>query len=79
MELLGYLKVWTNMTSVFHGIGKIRDNKNNKELYVRFSMKPDVVSVAPKPRQVPYYLLKLLKDCLDHGLKSDIFDITLYR
>ena len=63
--------------SVFHGIGKIRDNKNNNELYVRFSMKPGVVPVTQKPRQVPYYLLKPLEERLDQGLKSDIFEEVL--
>ena len=28
-------------SKVFEGIGRIRDNKNDKELFVKFSMKPD--------------------------------------
>ena len=47
--------------SVFEGIGKIKDNKNDSELYVKFNMKPGVAPVAQKPRQVPYYLQKPLR------------------
>jgi hypothetical protein len=32
--------------SVFEGIGKIKDNKNDSELYVKFNMKPGVAPVA---------------------------------
>ena len=56
------LEILGKYDSVFHGIGKIRDNKNDNELYVRFSIKPGVVPVAQKPRQVPYYILKPLKN-----------------
>jgi hypothetical protein len=60
--------------SVFEGIGKIRDNKNDSELYVKFNMKPGVAPVAQKPRQVPYYLQKPLKQWLEEGVKADIFE-----
>ena len=59
--------------SVFEGIGKRRDNKNDSELYVKFNMKPGVAPVAQKPRQVPYYLQKPLKQWLE-GVKADIFE-----
>lgn len=32
--------------------GRIRDNKNDKELYVRFSMKQNAAPVAQRPRSV---------------------------
>jgi hypothetical protein len=38
--------------SVFEAIGKIRDNKNDSELYVKVNMKPGIAPVAQKPRQV---------------------------
>ena len=60
--------------SVFEGIGKRRDNKNDSELYVKFNMKPGVAPVAQKPRQIPYYLQKPLKQWLEEGVKADIFE-----
>ena len=38
--------------SVFEAIGKIRDNKNDSELYVKVNMKPGIAPVAQKSRQV---------------------------
>ena len=32
--------------TVFRGIGRIRDEKNNEEMYVKFSMKPEAVPIA---------------------------------
>ena len=58
----------------FEGIGKIRDNKRDKELYVKFSMKPDTVPVTQKPRPVAYHLQEPLRKWLDQGLKEDIFE-----
>ena len=40
--------------SVFEGIGKIRDNKNDSELYVKFNMKP---GVAPVRNQDRYHII----------------------
>ncbi|CAC5379940.1 unnamed protein product [Mytilus coruscus] len=60
--------------SVFQGIGKIRDNNNDNELYVKFNMKPGTAPVAKKPRPVPYYLQKPLKQWLEEGVKADIFE-----
>ena len=60
--------------SVFEGIGKIKDNKNDSELYVKFNMKPGVAPVAQKPRQVTYYLQNPLKQWLEEGVKADIFE-----
>ena len=36
------------------------DNKNDKELYVQFSRKPDAVPVSQRPSTVQYYLRKPL-------------------
>ena len=57
-------------TSVFKGIGKIRDIKKDKELYVKFNMKPEAAPVAPKPRQVAYYLQKPLKLWLEQSISE---------
>lgn len=41
---------------IFQGIGKIRDKKSGQDLYAKFSMRPDAVPVAQKPRPVAYYM-----------------------
>ena len=61
-------------SKVFEGIGRIRDHKNDKELYVKFSMKPDAAPVAQKPRPVAYYLQAPLKAWLEQGITDDIFE-----
>ena len=38
---------------LFQGIGRIRDNKNNKEIYGQFHMKPEAIPVTHKPRPIP--------------------------
>ncbi|ESO95955.1 hypothetical protein LOTGIDRAFT_175011 [Lottia gigantea] len=48
-------------TNIFEGIGRIRDLKNDKDLYAKYNMKPGVVPVAQKPRPVAYYLQEPLK------------------
>ena len=35
-------------SKVFEGIGRIRDNISDKELFIKFSMKPDAAPVAQK-------------------------------
>ena len=59
---------------VFSGIGRIRDVKNDEEFYVSFSMKAEVAQVAQKPRPVPYYLQKPLKQWLDQAVEEDLFE-----
>ena len=59
---------------VFQGIGKIADKKCDKDFTVKFSMKPDAVPVAQKPRPIPYYLQEPLKKWLDQCLEEDIFE-----
>ena len=56
------------------GIGRIRDVKNNKELYVNFNMKAESTPVAQKPRLIPYYLQKPLKQWLDQGVEENLFE-----
>ena len=41
---------------VFKGIGRIRDNRDDKDLFVKFNIKPDAAPIAQKPRPVAYYL-----------------------
>ena len=52
----GLVKILYKHAKVFKAIGRIRDNKNDKELSVKFSMKPDAAPVAQKPRPVAYHL-----------------------
>ena len=68
------VKILDKHAKVFKGIGKIRDNKNDKELFVKFNMKPDAAPVAQKPRSVAYYLQKPLKAWLEQGIAEDIFE-----
>lgn len=67
-------EIISNHNERFEGIGKIRDNKRDKELYVQFSMKPDTVPVTQKPRPVAYYLQEPVGKWPDQGLKEDIFE-----
>ena len=58
----------TKYSHLFQGIGKIEDKKNHKEILSGFHVKPKVVTVAQKPRQVPCYLQGPLKKWLDLGI-----------
>ena len=49
-------------SDVFKGIGKIRDIKNGKEFYAKFSMRPVAAPVAQKPRPVAYFFARSLKE-----------------
>ena len=60
--------------SIFNGIGRIRDIKNDKVLYVQFNMKETAARVAQRHRPVPYYLQKPLKLWLDQCVQDDIFE-----
>ena len=62
---------------VFNGIGKIRDIKNDKNLYTKFTMKPEAVSVAQKPQPIAYYLQKPLTKWLEQCIDEDIFEEVL--
>ena len=68
------VKILDKHAIVFKGIGRIRDNKNDKELFVKFNMKPDAAPVAQKPRPVAHYLQKPLKAWLEQGIAEDIFE-----
>ena len=61
-------------SDVFKGIGKIRDIKNGKEFYAKFSMRPETVPVAQRPRPVAYYLQEPLKRWLDQCVEEEIFE-----
>ena len=54
-------EITSKFSSVFEGIGLIKDMKNDKELYVQFSMKESAAPVAQRPRPAPYYLQKPLR------------------
>ena len=54
--------------NVFHGVGKIKD------MSAKFIMKPDAVPVAQKPRNVPYYLQRPLKEWLDRNIEDGLFE-----
>lgn len=70
----GIDEIISRHSKVFEGIGKIRDNKRNEELYVNFSMKPEAVPVAQKPRPVAYHLKEPLRKWLEQGIEEDIFE-----
>ena len=59
---------------VFKGIGKIFDTKNNKDFFVKFSMKAEATPVAQKPLPVLYYLQEALRRWLDECVKEEIFE-----
>ena len=61
-------------SKVFEGIGRIRDNRNDKELFVKFNIKPDAAPVAQTPKPVAYYLQAPLKTWLEQGIADDIFE-----
>lgn len=52
----------TKYEHLFQGIGRIKDKKNNEEIYGQFHMKPEAIPVTQKPRPVPYHLQKPLKE-----------------
>lgn len=60
--------------AVSTGIGRVRDVRNNKELYVHFHVKEEAAPVAQKPWPVAYHLQKPLKAWLDQCLADDIFE-----
>ena len=62
---------------VFNGIGKIRDIKNDKNFYTKFTMKPEAVPVTQKPQPIAYYLQKTLKKWLERCINEDIFEGVL--
>ena len=61
-------------SKVFEGIGRVKGNKNDKELFVMFSMIPDAAPVAQKPRPVPCFLQTPLKAWLEQGIADDMFE-----
>ena len=61
-------------SDVFKGIRKIRDIKNGKEFYAKFSMRPEAVPVAQRPRPLSYYLQEPLKKWLDQCVEEEIFE-----
>ena len=61
-------------SDVFKGIGKIRDIKNGKEFYANFSMRPEAVPVAQRPRPGAYYLQEPLKKWPDQFVEEEIFE-----
>ena len=52
-------------SQIFQGIGKIRDNKNVYDFYLKVSMKPGARQVAQKPRPHAYNLQEPLKNRLE--------------
>lgn len=59
--------------NVFKGIGKIRDVKNNKDIFGKFNM-IDTEPVTQKPRHVAYYLQQPLKKWLEEAVEEEIFE-----
>ena len=50
------------------------DIKNGKEFYAKFSMRPEAVPVAQRPRPVAYYLQEPLKQWLRQCVEEEIFE-----
>ena len=69
-----FKKITDKYDQVFTGIGKIRNIKNGENFYAKFSIKPEAVPVAQKPRPVAYYLQKPLKRWLDQCIEEEIFE-----
>ena len=67
-------EITEKFSQVFKGIGMIKDIKKGKEIFDKFSMKPEAVPVAQKPRPVAYYLQKPLREWLDLCIKEGIFE-----
>ena len=67
-------EITEKFSHVFKGIGMIKDIKQGKEIFAKFSMKPEAVPVAQKPRPVAYYLQKPLREWLDLCINEGIFD-----
>ena len=61
-------------SNIFEGIGQIREVRNDKDLYVHFSIKQNAASIAQRPRPVPYYLRKPLKVWLEQCVENGIFE-----
>ena len=70
----GIKEMTDQYSDVFKGIGKIRDIKNGKEFYAKFSMRPEAVPVAQRPRPVAYYLQEPLKQWLGQCVEEEIFE-----
>ena len=56
------------------GIGKIRDNKADREIYGKFNMQQEATAVAQQPRQVPYFPQKQLKKWIEECEEQDIIE-----
>ena len=66
-------KIHEQFSDIFKSTGKIRD-KNDEDFYVKFSMKPEEIPVAQRPRPVAYYLQEQLKRWLKQCLEEGIFE-----
>ena len=69
-------KILQKYDPVFHGIGKIHDHKNDKEVQGKFTLKPHAVPVAQKPSQIPYHLRDVTKKWLDKCIEEDIYEMV---
>ena len=74
MTLQAIEEITSKFSNVFEGIRLIKDMKNDKELYVQFSMKQGAAPVAQRPRPVLYYLQKPLGLWLDQCVEDGIFE-----
>lgn len=66
-------KITGQFSNVLKGIGKVRDNKNDKDFYAKFRMKTEAVPVAQTPRSVAYYLQESLKKWLGQCIETGVF------
>lgn len=65
-------KILHRYQNLFEGVGKaIRDGQ---EIQIHLPMKEDVITIAQKPRRVPYHLIEPLQDRIEEFIKNDIME-----
>ena len=69
-----YTQLKVKYKEVFEGIGMIRDKRDGREMYATFTIKEGANPVAQKPRALPFYLRKPLKEWLDKCVDSGIYE-----
>ena len=69
-----YTQLKVNYKEVFDRIGMIRDKRDGREMYATFTIKEGANPVAQKPRALPFYLRKPLKEWLDRCIESGIYE-----
>ena len=69
-----YTQLKVKYKDVFDGISIIRHKRDRRKIYATFTIKEVANTVAQKPRALPFYLRKLLKEWLDKCVESGIYE-----